>query len=223
MSREILLLLRECAYLESSRLARVCSLETREEMTDPLQLSSAHEDDGTEQEAPVSEGTVASLHIAPAAHVPMTAIISAHLTPGRGIVGDRFYLRRGTDAAYDRTTCDVTLVEQEAVEAMHQQNPLADLGASARRNIVVRDCSLAQLVGRTFRIGNVTLRGLTPRKKDEAFSEPSGNVVPPFMRAERGQQAASCRMIPPQAHLRAEVLTEGTLCVGDRVVLIQEV
>jgi hypothetical protein len=115
------------------------------------------------------------------------------------------------------------LVEQEAVEAMHQQNPLADLGASARRNIVVHDCSLAQLVGRTFRIGNVTLRGLTPRKKDEAFSEPSENVVPPFMRAERGQQAASCRMIPPQAHLRAEVLTEGTICVGDRVVLIQEV
>ncbi len=89
-----------------------------------------------------TEGSVVSVHISPSAHVPMTALSVAHLVPGRGIKGDRFYLRRGIgDAVYDQFTCDVTLIEEETIESMKQQEPPVDSGDSARRNIVVRGCS----------------------------------------------------------------------------------
>jgi hypothetical protein len=74
------------------------------------------------------QGIVISLHIVPAAHVPMSALSSAHLVPGRGIVGDRYYLRRGRDAASDRFSCDVTLVEEETIEAMKRRKPPVDPG-----------------------------------------------------------------------------------------------
>src|SRR5215831_7858875 len=103
-----------------------------------------------------TEGSVVSLHISPSAHVPMTALAVAHLVPGRGIEGDRYYLRRGIrNTEYDRFTCDVTLIEEETIETMKQQESPIDSGDSARRNIVVRNCSLAQLIGHTFRIGDV--------------------------------------------------------------------
>ncbi len=37
------------------------------------------------------EGFIVSIHIASAPGAPMTAITSAHVVPGRGIEGDRFY------------------------------------------------------------------------------------------------------------------------------------
>jgi MOSC domain-containing protein YiiM len=177
------------------------------------QKNYAHTDeDGTrdEQEFP-TKGTVLSLYIAPKAHVPMTSLSSAHLVPGRGIVGDRFYLRRGSDATYDQFTCDVTLVEEETIETMKRQGLSVGLGESARRNIVVRGFILSQLAGRTFLIGNVTLRGLAPRKGNVS-SESVQQVAP----VESTKQTTSC-LVLPRSDLRAEILTEGTIYVGDRV------
>jgi MOSC domain-containing protein YiiM len=191
-------------------------------MTDPHSRSFPHQDEMAKPEAPHPQGTVASLHLAPAAHVPMTMLTSAQLIPGRGIVGDRFYQRRGADAVSDQTSCDVTLIEYEAIENLRQQHPLAHLGASARRNIVVRDGSLALLVGRTFRIGKVTLRGLAPRTNDASFSPSSETTVRPSLHAKPVQQAAGCGILPPQIHLRAAVLTEGTIHVGDQIILVPE-
>jgi MOSC domain-containing protein YiiM len=180
------------------------------------QTNNAHTDEvGTRGEQELTlKGTVLSLHIAPAAHVPMTSLSSAQLVPGRGIVGDRFYLRRGRDATNDRFTCDVTLVEEETIETMKRQGPSVGLGESARRNIVVRGCILSQLVGRTFLIGNVTLHGLAPR---------NGNVpsesVQQVAHLESTEQATRC-LVLPRSDLRAEILTEGTIYVGDRLEIV---
>jgi len=160
-------------------------------------------------------GIVVSLHVASSADVPMTALLLAHVVPGRGMVGDRYYLRRGRDAVYDQVTCDVTLVEQETIEAMKQQEPSIDPGESARRNIVVRGCELSQLAGHTFRIGTATLRGLAPRQSPDASWE-NAQQNPP---QEGAGQATSCLVLPRQ-DLRAAVLTEGTISVGDRIEFI---
>lgn len=58
------------------------------------------------------EGYIVSIHIASAPGVLMTTCITAHLMPGRGIEGDRFYALRCLDAASAATTCDVTIVEK---------------------------------------------------------------------------------------------------------------
>ena len=180
------------------------------------QTNNAHiDEDGTRDEQVLStNGSVLSLHIAPEAHVPMTSLSSAQLVPGRGIVGDRYYFRRGSDATYDRFTCDVTLVEEETIETMKRQGPSVSLGESARRNIVVRGCILSQLAGQTFLIGNVTLRGLAPRKGNVS-SESSQQTATP----EGTEQATSC-LVLPRTDLRAEILTEGTIYVGDRIEIV---
>lgn len=167
-------------------------------------------------------GTVASLHLAPAGRVPMVPLTFAHLIPGRGVVGDRFYLRRGTGTVSDQTSCDVTLIEYEALEHLRRQHPQANLGASARRNIVVRDCSLALLVGRTFRIGTVSLLGLAPHTKDTLLSMPPETTVSPSLPAISEQQVAGCGILPPHIHLRAAVLIEGTIHVDDPISLMLE-
>ncbi len=148
------------------------------------------------------EGAIVSLRIAPTAHAPMRGLSTAHLVPGRGIEGDRFYVMHEKQSSQGRETCDVTLVEEEAIDALRKANPKLDAGASARRNIVVRGCALRQLVGRTFCIGEVTLCGLAPHAASCDSSE-------------RSQQTA-CAAVQP-GELRAQILTEGIIRVGDHL------
>jgi MOSC domain-containing protein YiiM len=168
------------------------------------------DESGSDELAASAAGTVVSLHVAPAKDVPMTALFSVQVVPGRGMVGDRYYQRRGRDAAYDQLTCDVTLIEQETIEAMQQQEPSIDPGASARRNIVVRNCDLSHLVGRTFRIGKVTLRGLVRREREDGPAESLEQAAP----HECTTPAGYC-LVLPRPDLRAMVLTGGTISVGD--------
>ena len=61
------------------------------------QINNAPFEEGSikNQSGKATEGSVVSLHISPSAHTSMTALSVAQLVPGRGIKGDRFYLRRG--------------------------------------------------------------------------------------------------------------------------------
>jgi hypothetical protein len=173
------------------------------------------------QSEKVTERSVVSLHISPSADTPMTALAVAHLVPGRGIEGDRYYLRRGIgNTEYDRFTCDVTLIEEETIQAMNKQEHAVDIGDSARRNIVVRNCSLAQFAGRTFRIGNVNLRGLAPRSIDILASASEVQIEPTLL--ENTDQVAHC-LVLPRPDLRAEVLNEGIISIGDTIEFVEEV
>ena len=140
------------------------------------------------------EGFVVSIAIASKSGSPMIPIPTAHLVPNKGIEGDRFSTPHGRDSNRD-DTCDVTFVEQEPVVSESFS------GHTARRNIVVRDCSLQEFVGRTFRVGDVFLQGLPSH---EVCS--SGDVV----------QITSC-MTHASTSLRARILTEGTITTGDRI------
>lgn len=95
----------------------------------------------------------------------------------------------------------MTLVEQEALDALWSHQPSAEPGGSARRNIVVRGCSLAALAGQTFRIGEVILRGLA--RHDGCFSQEM-------------TQADACASLYG-ADLGAQILTEGVIAVGDLI------
>lgn len=124
----------------------------------------------------------------------MISLNAAHLVPGRGIEGDRFYARR---SASDEIPYEVTLVEQEALEALYHQQP----AGSARRNIVVHGCSLDALAGHTFQIGEVILRGLA--RHPACFSQET-------------MQADACASLYG-ADLGAQILTEGIIAVGDLI------
>jgi len=147
------------------------------------------------------EGYVVALYIAPMAHASMNPVTMAHLVPGRGIEGDRFFDHREHEGASGDIVDDVTLVEQEALMHLREEQTHGNPGASARRNIVVDGCSLKEFVGRTFRIGEVTLLGIA--RHDACYSEVSS-------------QADACNMLR-FSDLGAQILTEGMISVGDSI------
>ncbi|KAB7786424.1 MOSC domain-containing protein [Methylorubrum populi] len=109
-------------------------------------------------------GTLLHIHIAPAASYEMEALAEAQCVAGRGIVGDRYFNGTGTYSPKPDTR-EVTLIEQEALDALERNDPPLQGGpiwlapADHRRNLTVRGVPLNHLVGRRFRIGTVILRG----------------------------------------------------------------
>jgi MOSC domain-containing protein YiiM len=95
----------------------------------------------------------------------MITLPVAHLVPGKGIEGDRFYAHPKLPQPGAKTPYEVTLVEQEALEALNALQPgMVAAEPSGRRNIVIRSCSLQTLAGRLFRIGEVLFCGATLRE-----------------------------------------------------------
>jgi MOSC domain-containing protein YiiM len=148
-------------------------------------------------------GRVESIHIAPLAGSSMTAVDSARAVPGRGLEGDRYFSKRGTYSAKDGADREITLVESEALEALQRDYGIALEAWETRRNVATRDVALSHLVGREFRVGEVTLRGLS-------LCEPCG-----YMEELSGKPVRAG--LVHRAGLRAQILTQGWIRVGDPV------
>lgn len=109
-------------------------------------------------------GVLRHIHIAPAASYEMEALEEAHCVAGRGIAGDRYFDGLGTYSPKPDVR-EVTLIEQEALDAINrndpplQDRPLTIAPADHRRNLTVFGVPLNHLVGRRFRVGDVILRG----------------------------------------------------------------
>jgi hypothetical protein len=109
-------------------------------------------------------GTLLAIHIAPRASYEMEELAEARCVAGRGIEGDRYFFGRGTYSPRADVR-EVTLIEQEALDALArndpplQDGPLVVAPADHRRNLTVRGVPLNHLVGRRFRVGEVVLRG----------------------------------------------------------------
>jgi hypothetical protein len=126
----------------------------------------------------------------------------AHLVPGKGIEGDRFYTHSKLPQLGAKTPYEVTLVEQEALEALNVLQPGAVAEPSGRRNIVIRSCSLHTLANCLFRIGKVLCCGAALR---EAACDSPGHA-----------QHSICGGLHHQ-WLGASILTEGFVSAGDPI------
>ncbi|MET8750842.1 MOSC domain-containing protein [Streptomyces sp. NPDC004667] len=158
---------------------------------------------------PPGPGRVLSLHLAAGPGEPTFRVERARAVTGRGLAGDRNYWagegprprRRGTGRASG--VCDVTLIEAESLEALAREHGIALTPAECRRNLVCRDIRLNPLVDHEFRIGAVILRGLK-------LSEPCA-------RLEQLVRPGLIRGLLHRGGLRAEVVSGGTIRVGDRI------
>ncbi len=148
------------------------------------------------------EGTVISINIAAKAEGPMQSVEEVRAFPGKGLEGDRYFFRQGT---YYKPQPDreLTLIEAEAIEALRREFKIEfDLSAS-RRNVVTRGVPLNHLVGKEFWIGEVKARGLR-------LCEPCAHL----------QKLSHEKVLPGFVHrggLRAQILSEGTIRVGQTV------
>ena len=149
------------------------------------------------------KGTVVSLHIAAGASAPMRSVPEVHAVPGRGLQGDRYFHCVGTYSDKPRPDSEVTLIEIEAIEALKREYGIDLDPGEARRNIVTRQVPLNHLTGREFQVGEVTVRGIR-------LCEPCGHV-------EKLSRAGVLRGLIHRGGLRAQIVSQGTIRVGDAV------
>ena len=150
-------------------------------------------------------GTVESIHIASAAEGPPQSVAQATAVPGAGLEGDRYALKLGTfyKPAPDH---ELTLIEAEAIEALRRDYRVELAAGEARRNIVTRNVPLNHLVGKEFAIGDVRIRGIR-------LCEPCDHL-------QRVTGKSLIKGLMHRGGLRAQILTQGTIRVGDVVSVI---
>jgi MOSC domain-containing protein YiiM len=139
---------------------------------------------------------------APSPSDPMVTRASARAVPGKGLDGDRYFNGTGTFSPHPpRPDFELTLIQREHIEFFVSASRLPFTSALARRNIVTIGVDLNALVGREFYLGEVRIRGLR-------LCEPCSYLAKQtFDEVLRG--------FVHKGGLRAQVLTEGSVHVGD--------
>ena len=149
------------------------------------------------------KGEIVAIHIVGEATALPQAVTEAHAVPNKGLAGDRYFDDAGTYSNLGRGGRDVTLIESEALETLQREHGITLDAAASRRNILTRGVPLNDLVGCEFRIGEVQMRGARLCEPCTHLNELIGQNV--------------LRGLVHSGGLRADVLTEGTIRVGDRL------
>lgn len=153
-------------------------------------------------------GEVVSIHVADKAGLPMQSKQSTQAIAGRGLEGDRYFLGDGYWSKHPRVGREITLIESEAIEALEGEKQIKIEPGAARRNVVTRGVPLNHLVGREFQVGAVRLRGL--------------RLCEPCDYLEGLTTTGVLTGLLHRGGLRAEVLSTGTICVGDEIAEIAD-
>ena len=150
-------------------------------------------------------GIVKDILIAGDAGDDLVSQESAKLESGRGLAGDRYYLSKGTfSEKLDRTPdVEVTLIGQEEIDAFNDITGHCYTGKDFRRNIVTEDVRLNDLVGKSFKIGGVNLKGT---RLCEPCTHLSAVLGPEIM-----------QHMVHKAGLRAQIVESGRIKVSDEV------
>lgn len=135
----------------------------------------------------------------------MKSVDEVRALPGRGLEGDRYFLRAGTYSPKEGVDREITLIETEALEALLRDYGVALEPAETRRNVATRGVPLNHLVGRVFRVGEATARGL--------------RLCEPCSHMERLSGKRIRAGLVHRGGLRAQILTEGRIRVGDEVIV----
>jgi hypothetical protein len=141
-------------------------------------------------------GAVVGILIASQAEAPLRKVDSVAALPGRGLEGDRYAEGRGTFSAPGRGY-EITLIEADVLDTIELS------WEDARRNIVTTGISLNALVGHRFRVGSATCVG-------RRLAEPCSHL-------EKLARPGLLRPLVHRGGLRADILTGGTITIGDDV------
>ncbi|HAM73349.1 MAG TPA: sulfurase [Verrucomicrobiales bacterium] len=136
----------------------------------------------------------------PAEHRTRTRAI-----PGRGLEGDRYFLGSGTfSPTPQKPDFELTLIQEEHVADFARATGIPFTAEEARRNLVTRGIDLNSLVGREFMIGPVRARG-------HRLCEPCNHLA-------KLTRPEVLRGLLHKGGLRAQILTEGEISLGDSLV-----
>jgi hypothetical protein len=148
--------------------------------------------------APSGAGTVEVLSVAVSAGEPARLLQEVCALAGRGLEGDRHVTGKGTFPSGPPGSA-LTLIEAEVCESFDPPLEPSD----HRRNVVTRGIDLNALVGHEFVIGEVRCRGM--------------RLCEPCTVVQRYVGRPVLRALVHRGGLRADILHDGTIRVGDPV------
>lgn len=151
----------------------------------------------------MNAGSVEAIYIAKASGEPTEYVEQAHVIPGMGIEGDRYFDQDGSKGIHSKPGRELTLIEIEAIEAISSQDGIPISPDQTRRNIVTRGVSLNDLVGQDFMVGTVRVHGVRLCEPCDYLAKRTDPRIRVSM-AHRGG-------------LRANILNEGIIYLNDKI------
>jgi MOSC domain-containing protein YiiM len=154
---------------------------------------------------PAQSGRLEAIALAARATGPVVLVPEAQAAAGRGLVGDRYEAGAGTFTPVrgGGRGYDLTLIEAEVLDQLVLPDGRRLEYSEARRNLITRGVDLNSLVGRRFRVGNVECLG-------QRLCEPCAHL-------ERLTTKGILRPLIHRGGLRADILTDGHISVGDAI------
>jgi MOSC domain-containing protein YiiM len=132
---------------------------------------------------------------------PLVEVQEIQCIAGHGIRGDRFYDYR------DNYKGQITFFSLEVFERLAAHFGLTEKSAGIlRRNVIVSGIALNELIGEEFVIQGVRLRGAAHCKPCYWMNQAVAPGAEEFLQGNGG--------------LRAQILTDGTIAVGDARLLL---
>jgi MOSC domain-containing protein YiiM len=151
-------------------------------------------------------GQVVEINVSPERDVMPKPVQRVRAVAGRGLEGEyHFFDGPGVQPERDR---ELTLIATEALDALDAEHDIRLTPAETRRNVATRGIDLNSLEGRRFRVGEVECEGIE-------LCEPCANLV-------RLTEPGVLRGLVHRGGLRAAILTEGEIAVGDEVVALSD-
>jgi len=144
-------------------------------------------------------GEVIAIYIGPRKHELPQPVERVEAHAGKGLAGNRYYWDAGAAPAGNA----LTLIAEEALEAFNDETGVELSAQASRRNVLTRGIDLNALVGKRFRVGEVECEGVE-------LCEPCAHLA-------SLTDHAVLRGMVHRAGLNADILTDGTIAVGDAV------
>jgi len=151
-------------------------------------------------------GEVLLIHVAPTAEATPTRLNSVRAEPGRGLEGDRYYAGSGTYSEKGGPGREVTLIASEVIEALEAEFGVKLAPGESRRNITTLGIDLNDYMDKELRVGEVVLRGVR-------LCEPCAHLQ------KLVGQANTTRSLVHRGGLRCDIVSGGTIRVGDQITL----
>ncbi len=151
----------------------------------------------------MNRGTVDSIFVRGKKSEPVVQVSQVRAVPGKGLDGDYCFETAKEGGGLSENRREATLIEAEAIDSLRQESGLELGRGDSRRNIVTRGVPLNHLVEREFSVGSVRLRGV--------------QLCEPCSHLESLTRKSVLKGLTHRGGLRAQILTEGVISVGDTI------
>jgi MOSC domain-containing protein YiiM len=149
-------------------------------------------------------GHLVAIYTATEGGKPMDSLTAVRAIAGVGLEGDRYATKTGEFSDREGGGRQVTLIAREAITAANEQVEIGE--GETRRNLVTEGVDLDALIGKQFTVGDVLMVGVRD--------------CPPCSYLQQITRPGVLLALRGAGGLRADIVRDGTLHVGDPVTTV---